>query len=126
MALLDELALNDQGLIPAVVANVEDGRPLTLCYMNREALERTLESGKVHVFRRSKGRVMLKGETSGHTQEVRRVFLDCEGRSLLFLVKQNVAGCHKGYMSCYFREYDPTSDEINIVEDRVFNPDKVY
>ena len=126
MALLDELELNDQGLIPAIVANVEDNRPLTLCYMNREALERTLESGKVHVFRRSKGRVMLKGETSGHTQEVRRVFLDCEGRSLLFLVKQNVAGCHKGYMSCYFREYDPTSDEINIVEDRVFNPDKVY
>ena len=126
MALLDELEFNDQGLIPAIVASIEDNRPLTLCYMDREALERTLESGKVHVFRRSKGRVMLKGETSGHTQEVRRVFLDCEGRSLLFLVKQNVAGCHEGYMSCYFREYDRAKSEVRIAEKRVFDPEAVY
>ena len=126
MRMLDELEFNDQGLIPAVVANAEDNRPLTLCYMNREALQKTLESGKVHVFRRSKGRVMLKGETSGHTQEVQRVFLDCEGRSLLLLVKQHIAGCHKGYMSCYFREYDRAKDGFSIGEKQVFAPKEVY
>ena len=126
MKLLDELVFNDQGLIPAIIANAEDNRPLTLCYLNREALAKTLETGKVHVFRRSEGRLMLKGEISGHVQEVQRVFPDCEGRSLLMLVKQHVAGCHKGYMSCYFREYAPASGEMRVVEERVFNPDEVY
>ena len=126
MKLLDELVFNDQGLIPAIIANAEDNRPLTLCYLNREALAKTLETGKVHVFRRSAGRLMLKGEISGHVQEVQRVFPDCEGRSLLMLVKQHVAGCHKGYMSCYFREYDPASGKMRVVEERVFNPDEVY
>ena len=126
MSLMDKLAFNDQGLIPAIITNAEDGRPLTLCYLNREALEKTLETGKVHVFRRSAGRLMLKGETSGHIQEVKRVLLDCEGKSLLIEVKQHVAGCHQGYMSCYFREYDVKRGEIRIVEKQIFNPEKVY
>ncbi len=126
MKLIDEIVFNDQGLIPVIIANVEDNRPLTLCYMTREALETTLETGKVHVFRRSKGRLMIKGETSGHIQEVRHVYPDCEGKSLLMLVKQHVAGCHKGYMSCYFREYDPKTDEFTVSDERVFDPEEVY
>jgi len=126
MAFMDELVFDDKGLIPAIIARAEDNRPLTLCYMNREALRRTLETGKVHVFRRSRGRLMLKGEHSGHIQEVRRVFVDCEGKSLLFLVTQHVAACHKGYPSCYFREYQPERDRLEVVEERVFDPDAVY
>lgn len=126
MNLLDQLVWNDAGLMPTIIANVEDNRPLTLCYLNREALEKTLETGKVHVFRRSKGRLMIKGETSGHIQEVRRVFVDCEGKSLLMFVKQRVAGCHKGYMSCYFNEYDLKTGEFRAAEERVFDPEKVY
>ena len=124
--LLDALTFNEQGLIPAIIANADDNRALTLCYMNREALVKTIESGKVHVFRRSKGRLMLKGETSGHIQEVRRVRPDCEGRSLLIMVKQHVAGCHMGYMSCYYRAYDPGKDDFTITEERVFDPKSVY
>lgn len=126
MKLLDELKFNEQGLMPTIIANVEDNRPLTLCYLNREALAKTLETGKVHVFRRSKGRLMLKGETSGHIQEVQHVYPDCEGKSLLMLVKQHVAGCHMGYMSCYYREYDRTADNFSIAEERVFDPEDVY
>jgi phosphoribosyl-AMP cyclohydrolase len=69
---------------------------------------------------------MMKGETSGHIQEVKGLFVDCEGRSLLIAVKQRVAACHEGYMSCYFRQYDPKSDDFKIVEKRVFDPEKVY
>jgi phosphoribosyl-AMP cyclohydrolase len=126
MKLLEKLTFNDQGLIPVIIANARDNRPLTLCYMNREALEKTIGTGKVHVFRRSKGRLMLKGETSGHIQEVKGLFMDCEGRSLLITVQQHVAGCHEGYMSCYFRQYDAKSDDFKIVEERVFDPEKVY
>jgi len=126
MKLLDELVWNDQGLIPAIIANVEDNRPLTLCYLTREALEKTIETGRVHVFRRSKGRLMLKGETSGHIQEVRAIRPDCENKSLLIAVKQHVAGCHMGYMSCYFREYDAEKDECVVADERVFDPEDVY
>jgi len=126
MKLMEALTFNDQGLIPVIIANAEDNRPLTLCYMNRDALEKTLQTGKVYLFRRSKGRLMMKGETSGHIQEVKGVFADCEGRSLLITVKQHVAGCHRGYMSCYYRQYDAKSDDFTIVEKRVFDPEKVY
>ena len=126
MRLTDQLVFNDQGLVPCIIVNAEDNRPLTLCYMTREALQKTLETGKVYVFRRSKGRLMLKGETSGHIQEVKRVFVDCEGKSLLMLVKQHVAGCHQVYMSCYFREYDVARDDFTVAEKKVFDPEKVY
>ena len=123
--LLEQLTFQD-GLIPTVIVDARDGRVLTLCYMDEEALKRTLETEKVHVFRRSKGRVMLKGETSGHVQRVRDIRKDCEGKSLEFVVKQEVAGCHKGYRSCYFEKYDPETDSFEITDELVFDPDSVY
>ena len=126
MQLLTNLKFDDKGLIPAVIVDVTDNRVLTLCFMNQEALEKTIETGKVHVFRRSKNRLMLKGETSGHTQSVEEVYFDCEGKSLVIKVKQNVAACHAGYMSCYYRKYDDKTDNIEIIEEKVFDPEKTY
>ncbi len=126
MQLLTNLKFDDKGLIPAVIVDVSDNRVLTLCFMNQEALEKTIETGKVHVFRRSKNRLMLKGETSGHTQSVEEVFFDCEGKSLVIKVKQNVAACHAGYMSCYYRKYNNKTDNIEIIEEKVFDPEKTY
>jgi phosphoribosyl-AMP cyclohydrolase len=126
MPLLTNLKFDDKGLIPAVIVDVTDNRVLTLCFMNQEALEKTIETGKVHVFRRSKNRLMLKGETSGHTQSVEEVFLDCEGKSLVIKVKQNVAACHAGYRSCYYRKYNDKTDNIEIIEEKVFDPEKTY
>ena len=126
MQLLTNLKFDDKGLIPAVIVDVTDNRVLTLCFMNQEALEKTIETGKVHVFRRSKNRLMLKGETSGHTQLVEKVFFDCEGKSLVIKVKQKVAACHAGYMSCYYRKYNDKTDNIEIIEEKVFDPEKTY
>jgi phosphoribosyl-AMP cyclohydrolase len=126
MQLLTNLKFDDKALIPAVIVDVTDNRVLTLCFMNQEALEKTIETGKVHVFRRSKNRLMLKGETSGHTQSVEEVFFDCEGKSLVIKVKQNVAACHAGYMSCYYRKYNDKTDNIEIIEEKVFDPEKTY
>jgi phosphoribosyl-AMP cyclohydrolase len=126
MQLLTNLKFDDKGLIPAVIVNVTDNRVLTLCFMNQDALEKTIETGKVHVFRRSKNRLMLKGETSGHTQSVEKVFFDCEGKSLVIKVKQKVAACHAGYMSCYYRKYNDKTDNIEIIEEKVFDPGKTY
>jgi phosphoribosyl-AMP cyclohydrolase len=126
MQLLTNVKFDDKGLIPAVIVDVTDNRVLTLCFMNQDALEKTIETGQVHVFRRSKNRLMLKGETSGHTQSVEEVFFDCEGKSLVIKVKQKVAACHAGYMSCYYRKYNDKTDNIEIIEEKVFDPEKTY
>lgn len=126
MQLIKNLKFSDKDLIPAVIVDMADNRVLTLCYMNQDALERTIDTGKVHVFRRSKNRLMLKGETSGHIQLVKEIFLDCEGKSLVIKVEQNVAACHEGYRSCYFRKYNDKTDSIEITEERVFDPGKIY
>jgi phosphoribosyl-AMP cyclohydrolase len=124
-ALLDALQFDGQGLIPAVVQDTKSKRVLTLCYLNREALEKSLSDGRVYLFRRSQNRLMLKGETSGHIQTIREVHVDCEGKSLLLLVQQRVAACHQGYFSCYFRRVG-TTGRLTTKERRVFHPAKVY
>ncbi len=126
MQLLEKLHFNEKGLIPSVIVDIMDGKVLTLCYMNKEAVTKTIETSKVHVFRRSQNRLMIKGESSGHIQVVKRVFFDCEGNSLIFMVEQQVAACHAGYKTCFYREYFPKTDSIQIVENKIFDPDKVY
>jgi phosphoribosyl-AMP cyclohydrolase len=122
--LLQELNFKD-GLVPVVITEA-DGQVLVLCYMDRDALQKTLETGQVHVFRRSAGRVMLKGETSGHTQRVLEIRVDCEGNSLLMVVEQHVAACHAGYRTCYYRRYRPDTSALEICEELVFDPRQVY
>ncbi len=126
MKLLENLRFNEKGLIPSIIVDALEQKVLTLCYMNQDAVVKTIETGKVHVFRRSQNRLMIKGETSGHIQIVKRVFFDCEGNSLVFVVEQHVAACHAGYKTCFYREYVPKTDSIQITESKVFDPDKIY
>ena len=123
--ILQSLKFDEKGLIPAIIQDEISGEVLTLCYMNKEALEKTILDGKVYVFRRSKGKLMMKGETSGCIQKVRKMAMDCEGNSILFEVEQVKAGCHEGYFSCYFREFDKDGN-IRITAERIFDPKKVY
>ena len=123
--MIDKLNFDDEGLIPAIIQDYKTNKVLTLCYMNKDALKKTLEKGKVYVFRRSKNRVMLKGETSGNVQTVKEIFIDCSDNSILFKVEQKVAACHEGYFTCYFRKVDKNSKET-IAEKRIFDPKDVY
>ena len=123
--ILEKIKFDENLLIPAIVQDEVSGEVLTLCYMNENALRKTLDEGKIYVFRRSKGKLMLKGETSGCIQNVRKVSIDCEGNSLLFEVEQVKAACHEGYFSCYFRQIDKDGN-VNITAERIFDPKKVY
>lgn len=123
--MLNKLKFNEKGLIPAIIQDARSKKVLTLCYMNNEALEKTLKEGKIYVFRRSKGKLMMKGETSGHTQIVKEVYADCEENSLLFVVDQNVAACHAGYFTCYYRRLNKLG-EFEITEKQVFRPEDKY
>ena len=125
MSILDHVKMQSNGLIPAVIVDDVTGEVLTLCYMNEEALETTISTGEVHVFRRSKGRIMKKGESSGHTQAVKEVFIDCDGNSLVVRVDQKVAACHTGYFTCYYRRLNKEGS-FDISEEKVFDPEKVY
>src|SRR3989338_7258907 len=102
-----QLKFDAQGLIPAIIQDQKSQKVLTLCYMNEIALKATIEKGFIYLFRRSKNKLMMKGERSGHRQTVKEFRVDCEGKSLLFVVEQKVAGCHKGYFSCYFEKVGP-------------------
>ncbi|MBN2453551.1 MAG: phosphoribosyl-AMP cyclohydrolase [Candidatus Omnitrophica bacterium] len=125
MKLIELLKFNDAGLIPAVIQDEKSKEVLTLCYLNKDALEKTLEEGCVYVYRRSKKMLMKKGQTSGCIQLVRSLCIDCEGNSILLKVDQKLAGCHEGYFTCYFRQVDKDGN-IKILGERLFDPGKVY
>jgi phosphoribosyl-AMP cyclohydrolase len=113
------------GLIPAVAQDADTGQVLMLAWMNREAYEETLRTGRACYFSRSRSKLWRKGEESGHVQEVRGIFIDCDADTILLKVKQiGGAACHEGYASCFFREVTPTG--VEVVAERVFDPSTVY
>ena len=102
MCALDTLKYNEQGLIPAIIQDVENGDVLMMAWMNEDALRRTLETGRVNFWSRSRQELWVKGETSGHTQQVCSVEFDCDGDCLLIQVNQVGGACHEGLRSCFF------------------------
>jgi phosphoribosyl-ATP pyrophosphohydrolase/phosphoribosyl-AMP cyclohydrolase len=108
---IDRVRFNDDGLVPAVVQDAGDGRVLTQAWMNRESLERTLARGETWFWSRSRRELWHKGATSGNTQAVRSVSLDCDGDSVLVLVDQTGVACHTGAATCF---HDRISDEAPV------------
>ena len=104
---LDEVAWNEQGLVPAIAQDAATGRVLTLAWMNREALAETAKSGRAVYWSRSRAKLWRKGEESGHVQKVLELRVDCDADAVLLKVEQ-VGGiaCHTGRESCYFRKLD--------------------
>ncbi len=100
---MEEIKFDGQGLVPAVAQDFSTGEVLMLAYMNREALERTLSTGRAHYYSRSRKRLWMKGETSGNFQFVKGVFYDCDGDTVLLLVDQKGPACHTGERTCFFR-----------------------
>jgi phosphoribosyl-AMP cyclohydrolase len=123
---LDTLKWDEKGLITAIFQDHQTGEVVAHGYLNREALQRTLETGKVHLFRRSHGRVMMKGEVSGNVQLVKEVWLDCDADALVVKIEPAGAGaaCHKGYRSCFHRKL--VDGELRIIGERLFDPREVY
>ena len=126
MEILNQLKTDQNGLIPAIIQDDENKEVLMVGYMNREAVRKTLESGRVCFWSRSRQEYWIKGETSGHTQTVRTVAFDCDADALLIKVEQKGGACHAGFRSCFFREVSPDGNSTRIVGEKVFDPDAVY
>jgi phosphoribosyl-AMP cyclohydrolase len=126
MNLIDKLKLNEQGLIPAVIQDEENKEVLMVAYMNKESLLKTIETGRTYFYSRSRKKIWKKGESSGHTQQVKEILIDCDMDTLLIKVEQIAGACHEGYRSCFFRKIEGDFDNLKIVGQKVFNPDEVY
>ncbi len=113
------------GLIPVIVQDVETKEILMLAYMNSQSWEATLQTGRATYWSRSRKKLWVKGETSGHFQIIKAVFIDCDNDSILLQVKQlGEAACHTGYKSCFYRKL--VGDNFVVVGEKIFNPQEVY
>jgi len=126
MTALDKLKFNEQGLIPAIIQDDTNGEVLMMAWMNKEAVRQTLRTGRVTFWSRSRQRYWVKGETSGHTQHVRSVRLDCDGDCLLIRVEQVGAACHEGFRSCFYRTLSPDGESVEQNQERLVDPTTVY
>ena len=124
MKFLDEIKFDNRGLVPTIIQDYKNGDILMLAYMNRESLQKTLSSGKTHFWSRSRQKLWLKGESSGHTQEVKELFIDCDMDAVLIKVEQKVAACHTGYRSCFYRKLE--GEDFAVVGEKVFEEGYVY
>ena len=125
MKFIEKLKFNQDGLIPAIVQEEGTGRVLMMAWMNESSLQSTIETGKTHFWSRSRQEYWMKGESSGHTQEVKDLAFDCDGDTLLIQVAQHGAACHEGYKSCFFRSIREGGG-FEVTEERLVNPDEVY
>lgn len=113
------------GLIPAIAQDYKTGEVLMLAYMNEQAFEETVKSGRATYYSRSRDTLWKKGETSGHVQHVKEIRVDCDKDTVLLKVDQvGGAACHKGYKSCFFSKVE--ENDLTIVESKIFDPRKVY
>jgi len=116
---------SESGLLPAIAQEYQSGEVLMLAYINSESWQKTLETGKAHYWSRSRKKLWLKGESSGHVQLIREILVDCDEDTVVFKVEQlGGAACHTGHRSCFFRRVE--GGKFSLVGTRVFDPEDVY
>jgi len=114
------------GLIPAIAQDYKSGKVLMMAYINKESWDKSLATGEVHYWSRSRRELWHKGVQSGNVQRIKEIFVDCDNDTVLFTVEQiGRAACHTGYESCFYRKIDNKGD-FTIAGEKVFDPDKVY
>ena len=123
--LIEQLKYNADGLVVAIAQDYQTKDILMVAYMNEQTVRQTLETGIMTYWSRSRQKVWVKGESSGNTQAVKAIYIDCDGDALLFSVDQDGgAACHTGKVSCFYRKFE--EDEFVDIGEQVFDPEKVY
>jgi len=112
------------GLIPAVVQDYKSNEVLMLAFINEQSWEASLSTGLATFWSRSRQELWVKGATSGHTQKIKQILVDCDEDSIIFKVEQLGGACHKGYRSCFYRQLD--EQDLKLISKPVFQPADVY
>ena len=123
--LLDALKYDADGLVSVIVQDARTNAVLMLAFANRLAVEQTLESGLMHYYSRSRKKMWLKGEESGHTQKVVSLAVDCDGDAILAKVEQTGGACHMGFRSCFAFQID-AAGRMQVIGEKLFDPKTVY
>jgi phosphoribosyl-AMP cyclohydrolase len=123
-----DLKFDAHGLITAVAVDADTGETLMVAFMNKEALEKTLATGKATYWSRSRQKFWVKGEESGHFQRVTGVFIDCDQDAVVVKVRQTGTACHNGFRSCFYRQIvsTPTGPALKTIQEQTIDPTKVY
>lgn len=122
---LEAVNWDPDGLVPAIAQDSETGRVLMLAWMNREALQLTVESGKATYWSRSRGKIWQKGEASGHSQIIEEIYIDCDEDAIVLLVRQSGGiACHTGRRSCFYRRLD--NGNWQTVDPVIRDPEEIY
>ncbi|MFA9477842.1 phosphoribosyl-AMP cyclohydrolase [Phycisphaerales bacterium AB-hyl4] len=120
-----DIKFNEQGLVPAIVQNIDTGEILMMGWMNDAALKQTLQTRKATFFSRSRNKMWVKGESSGHIQEVIDARVDCDQDVVVLKCKSHGPACHVGYHTCFYRSADADGN-LKTVEEKTFDPNTVY
>lgn len=124
---INKVKFDDKGLIAAIAQDIATGDILMIAWMNKEALEKTIATQKVHYWSRSRNKLWFKGEESGNVQELKNIYVDCDMDAVLVKVNQiGGAACHTGYKSCFYTEIEKDGSIKNVGGEKLFDPDKVY
>ena len=124
--LADAVKFDANGLVPCIAQQHDSGEVLMVAWMNAAALAETLASGQVCYWSRSRQKLWRKGETSGQTQKLRELCVDCDGDTLLLLVDQKGPACHTGRRQCFYRAYRPDSDCLEDILPVIVDPKDLY
>lgn len=122
--ILKQVKFNDAGLVPAIAQQHDSGEVLMMAWMNKDAIIETLQTKNVCYFSRSRGKLWRKGESSGQTQKLVEMLIDCDGDTILVKVDQSGVACHTGRRNCFFNKVD--GDEISINQPVIIAPEKLY
>jgi len=117
---------DENGLIPAIAQDAETGEILMVAYMNREALDTTIQSGYATYFSRSRQKLWKKGEESGHLQKVEQILVDCDQDCLIVKVTVDGGQCHVGYQSCFYRALKKADNKLEFIAAKVYDPKEIY
>jgi len=134
---LEQIKFNENGLVPVIVQDISSGQVLMLAYANKDAIQKTIDTGKSHFWSRSREKLWMKGEESGNAQDIREVYYDCDMDTILYLVQQTGVACHTGERTCFYRSSqgdkeapvfgssnsNKTLDDVfDVIVDRKLNP----
>ena len=122
---ISQLKYDANGLIPAVIVDAQTKAVLMVAYMNDKSLLATVQTGKTHFWSRSRQKYWMKGESSGHVQEVRAIYTDCDKDTVVVEVTPQGAACHDGYYSCFYRKLTAEGD-WEVIGKPLFDPKQVY
>tara|TARA_Y100001960_G_C14700413_1_gene841280 strand:- start:894 stop:1313 length:420 start_codon:yes stop_codon:yes gene_type:complete len=123
-SIFNAITFDSRGLVPAIAQQYDSGEVLMMAWMNQESIERSLVSGEVHYWSRSRNRLWHKGESSGQTQTLKELRIDCDGDTLLVLVDQKGVACHTGRRNCFYIAV--RDGNLTTIADVEINPDELY